>query len=240
MPGPMGGVGKSPHLASILDRYRQTWAESSFFWNAWQEMLGKVVSMPSSSRLLICRLATDARGGLSGEIPQIAAAALIPGPKKVQRRDNKPKVVIFCQNLSKSPKAACSNCTRQITGSVDLNEMDCIARRHTHDHRQVSPCKNGDWLRVSRCLSPFLQRALNHAWVATLPGWNRSCGDAHGVTSPHGQLQASLLISKNLRRLPWHKLSAQSKVFDATGPNQEKEVDYAAERKDKPTVYIRS
>src|SRR5438445_2284368 len=135
---------------------------------------------------------------------------------------------------------SCSNCTRQITGSVDLNEMDCIARRHTHDHRQVSPCKNGDWLRVSRCLSPFLQRALNHAWVATLPGWNRSCGDAHGVTSPHGQLQASLLISKNLRRLPWHKLSAQSKVFDATGPNQEKEVDYAAERKDKPTVYIRS
>ena len=71
MPGPKGGVGKSPHLASILDRYRQTWAESSFFWNAWQEMLGKVVSMPSSSRLLICRLATDARGGLSGDCLQI-------------------------------------------------------------------------------------------------------------------------------------------------------------------------
>jgi hypothetical protein len=28
------------------------------------------------------------------------------------------------------------------------------------------------------------------------------------------------------------------KVFDATGPKQDKEVDYAAERKDKPTVYI--
>jgi hypothetical protein len=28
------------------------------------------------------------------------------------------------------------------------------------------------------------------------------------------------------------------KVFDATGPNKEKEVDYAAERKDRPTVYV--
>lgn len=28
------------------------------------------------------------------------------------------------------------------------------------------------------------------------------------------------------------------KVFDATGPNKEKEVDYAAERKEKPTVYV--
>lgn len=28
------------------------------------------------------------------------------------------------------------------------------------------------------------------------------------------------------------------KVFDATGPNQGQEVDYAAERRDKPTVYI--
>jgi hypothetical protein len=28
------------------------------------------------------------------------------------------------------------------------------------------------------------------------------------------------------------------KVFDATGPNKGKEVDYAAERKDKPTIYI--
>lgn len=28
------------------------------------------------------------------------------------------------------------------------------------------------------------------------------------------------------------------KVFDATGPNKDKEVDYAAERKDKPTIYI--
>jgi hypothetical protein len=28
------------------------------------------------------------------------------------------------------------------------------------------------------------------------------------------------------------------KVFDATGPNQGKEVDYAAERKDRPTVYV--
>src|SRR5437588_2614323 len=35
--------------------------------------------------------------------------------------------------------------TRQITGSVDLSEMDCIAQRHTHDFRPVSPCKNGDW-----------------------------------------------------------------------------------------------
>src|SRR5437660_5048487 len=29
-----------------------------------------------------------------------------------------------------------SNCTSQITGSVDLSEMDCIARRRTHDFRQ--------------------------------------------------------------------------------------------------------
>ena len=28
------------------------------------------------------------------------------------------------------------------------------------------------------------------------------------------------------------------KVFDATGPNKDKEVDYAAERKDKPTIYL--
>ena len=28
------------------------------------------------------------------------------------------------------------------------------------------------------------------------------------------------------------------KVFDATGPNQGKELDYVAERKDKPTVYV--
>jgi hypothetical protein len=28
------------------------------------------------------------------------------------------------------------------------------------------------------------------------------------------------------------------KVYDATGPNKEKDVDYAAERKDKPTVYL--
>lgn len=28
------------------------------------------------------------------------------------------------------------------------------------------------------------------------------------------------------------------KVFDATGPSKDKEVDYAAERKDKPTVYV--
>jgi hypothetical protein len=28
------------------------------------------------------------------------------------------------------------------------------------------------------------------------------------------------------------------KVFDATGPNKGKEVDYAAERKDRPTVYV--
>ena len=28
------------------------------------------------------------------------------------------------------------------------------------------------------------------------------------------------------------------KVFDATGPNKGKEVDYAAERKQKPTIYI--
>src|SRR5262245_45176764 len=28
------------------------------------------------------------------------------------------------------------------------------------------------------------------------------------------------------------------KVFDATGPNKDKEVDYAAERKEKPTIYI--
>ena len=28
------------------------------------------------------------------------------------------------------------------------------------------------------------------------------------------------------------------KVFDATGPKQDKEVDYAAERKDKATVYV--
>ena len=27
-------------------------------------------------------------------------------------------------------------------------------------------------------------------------------------------------------------------VFDATGPNKDKEVDYAAERKDKPTIYL--
>src|SRR5437588_11012677 len=37
--------------------------------------------------------------------------------------------------------------TRQITGSVDLSEMDCIARRHARDFRQVLPCKNGDWPR---------------------------------------------------------------------------------------------
>src|SRR5437660_7907839 len=64
--------------------------------------------------------------------------------------------------------------TGQITGSVDLTEMDCIALRHARVFRQVSPCKNGDWLRVSRCLSLFLQQPLNHAWVATLPGGNRS------------------------------------------------------------------
>src|SRR5437868_6241718 len=28
------------------------------------------------------------------------------------------------------------------------------------------------------------------------------------------------------------------KIFDATGPNKDKEVDYAAERKEKPTIYI--
>ena len=28
------------------------------------------------------------------------------------------------------------------------------------------------------------------------------------------------------------------KVFDTTGPKQDIEVDYAAERKDKPTVYV--
>jgi hypothetical protein len=28
-----------------------------------------------------------------------------------------------------------SNCTRQITGSVDLSEMDCIARRHARGFR---------------------------------------------------------------------------------------------------------
>lgn len=28
------------------------------------------------------------------------------------------------------------------------------------------------------------------------------------------------------------------KVFDATGPNKEKDVDYTAERKEKPTIYI--
>src|SRR5262245_46711526 len=28
------------------------------------------------------------------------------------------------------------------------------------------------------------------------------------------------------------------KVFDATGQNKDKDVDYAAERKDKPTVYV--
>jgi hypothetical protein len=28
------------------------------------------------------------------------------------------------------------------------------------------------------------------------------------------------------------------KVFDATGPNKDKDVDYAAERKDKPTIYL--
>src|SRR5438128_327453 len=66
------------------------------------------------------------------------------------------------KNLAKSFRKG-TRWTRQITGSVDLSEMDCIARRHTHDFRPVSPCKNGDWLRVSRCLSPFWQRALNHA-----------------------------------------------------------------------------
>src|SRR5437660_4787228 len=45
--------------------------------------------------------------------------------------------------------------TRQITGSVDLSETDCIALRHARDFRQVPPRNNGDWLRVSRCLSPF-------------------------------------------------------------------------------------
>src|SRR2546428_14051456 len=46
--------------------------------------------------------------------------------------------------------------TRQITGSVDLSEMDCIARRQAHDFRQVSPCKKwGLSLRVSRRLSHF-------------------------------------------------------------------------------------
>ena len=29
-----------------------------------------------------------------------------------------------------------------------------------------------------------------------------------------------------------------SRFFDATGPKQDKEVDYAAERKDKATVYV--
>jgi hypothetical protein len=29
-----------------------------------------------------------------------------------------------------------------------------------------------------------------------------------------------------------------AKVFDATGPNREKELDYVEERKDKPTVYV--
>src|SRR5438067_8522659 len=28
------------------------------------------------------------------------------------------------------------------------------------------------------------------------------------------------------------------KVFDGTGPNQDKELDYAAERKEKPTIYV--
>src|SRR6266704_2953967 len=28
------------------------------------------------------------------------------------------------------------------------------------------------------------------------------------------------------------------KVFDATGPNKDKEVDYAAERKEQPTIYV--
>jgi hypothetical protein len=28
------------------------------------------------------------------------------------------------------------------------------------------------------------------------------------------------------------------KVFDATGPNKDKEIDYAAERRAKPTIYI--
>jgi hypothetical protein len=40
--------------------------------------------------------------------------------------------------------------------------------------------QNGDWLRVSRRLSPFLQRALNHAWVTALPGGNRFRCRAHG------------------------------------------------------------
>jgi len=34
------------------------------------------------------------------------------------------------------------------------------------------------------------------------------------------------------------KPAAALKVFDATGPSKDKEVDYVAERKDKPTVYV--
>src|SRR5438552_10181498 len=34
------------------------------------------------------------------------------------------------------------------------------------------------------------------------------------------------------------KPAAALKVFDATGPGKDKEVDYAAERKDKPTIYV--
>src|SRR5262245_38570543 len=54
-----------------------------------------------------------------------------------------------------------------------------------------------------------------------------------------GLLLASSAWAKDVPSGPYQgKKVPPLKVFDATGPNKEKEVDYAAERKDKPTIYL--
>src|SRR5437588_7439084 len=71
--------------------------------------------------------------------------------------------------------------TRQITGSVDLSEMDCIARRRARPPSGVTLQKWG--LAPSfEVPVPILATALNHAWVATLPDGNRSRCRSYGVT----------------------------------------------------------
>src|SRR5262249_46722903 len=67
----------------------------------------------------------------------------------------------------------------------------------------------------SRRASLMLRMTLPVLLLIASPGW------AQDITSGPGKGE----------KIP------ELKVFDATGPHKDKDVDYAAERKDKPTIY---
>ena|SRR5437588_7687992 len=99
--------------------------------------------------------------------------------------------------------------TRQITGSVDLSEMDCIARRHASSVRD-HPERMGTGSEFRGAFPPFLHWAQNHARVATLIGGNRS---GWTLTEQQGHI-----VTWSVTGIPWHlkKLTSLARAQSST------------------------